>query len=239
MHVIYRVCGQETVDFPKNRPGHRPEWFSKFDCFTSLMNSIRHPDSGVTRFSVIYDGPKASLFSFIEKTVEKMDNSEIKCINQNHYVGSLRIATQLAIDVGDDTYLVEDDYLHKPDAIAKMRRALPKYKLLTGYDHPDRYTRSDDIDYPKIIDFDAESNSHWRTIESTCHTYMIEKNLLNDAKSILMYQPFLENDRSLWRFFNGNNIRLWSSIPGLTTQVDPYMSPGIDWSDKKWSTMNE
>ena len=36
-------------------------------------------------------------------------------------------------------------------------------------------------------------------------------------------------DRELFRHLHRRNIPLWTSIPGLTTQVDQCMSPGVDW----------
>jgi hypothetical protein len=33
----------------------------------------------------------------------------------------------------------------------------------------------------------------------------------------------------MFRFLHRQGVPLFTSIPGLTTQVDMYLSPGIDW----------
>jgi nucleoside-diphosphate-sugar epimerase len=117
------------------------------------------------------------------------------------------------------------------DSIKKIALALPELRLVSGYDHPDRYTRTDDIDYKVQIKYIDSTNQHWRTSESTGHTYAIQRELLNEFKHIFLQHEHLINDRDLWRHLHGIGVPLWTAIPGFTTQVDNFLSPTINWED--------
>ena len=74
-------------------------------------------------------------------------------------------------------YFLEDDYLHTKNSLNILASGIQKYNLITGYDHLDRYTRTDDISYQnEIIEF--YDTSHWRSVESTTCTWMCTKKYL-------------------------------------------------------------
>ena len=148
-------------------------------------------------------------------------------INDKSNIGSLRTTFQIASQLGGNIYFVEDDYLHLPDSIEKIDLALPNLKLVNGYDHLDRYTRTDDIEYEKKIAFDTASNIHWRTAEATCCTYAVEEELYKQIEPLIRHYEL--SDRELFRHLHRIGVPLWTAIPGLTTQVDPFLSPGINW----------
>jgi hypothetical protein len=237
LNVIYRPFSGETEDHTYDRPGHRPEWFSKYNTHKSLFNSIVRNKEYVKKVYVLFDGVEGIFYNQILESLKSFTELQIPYEVQNIHAGSVynsvKISTEFACNVGGNIYIVEDDYFHLPDAIKKIALALPKYKLLSGYDHPDRYYRVDDINYNLQVSFDRESDHHWRTSESTGHTYAVSGDLLEKIKPVLNHHDFIRSDRDLWRFLHTQNIPLWTSVPGFVTQVDPYLSPGVDW--KKYS----
>jgi hypothetical protein len=218
LNIIYRLCENEADGRLRNI---RPPWFSKQKCLKSFLDSVEFAKNMINKVVFVHDGDGDILLNLIPKEFE------IIKINYKSNLSSLYETLDVADRLGDDLYFVEDDYLHFTDSISKINAALPKYKLLTGYDHLRRYVDCDDMDYEKLIDFNFASNHHWRTAESTCCTYAIEKNLYKKHRQNI--RDFALNDRGLFRYFHSVNTPLWTAIPGLTTQVDPYMSPGINW----------
>jgi hypothetical protein len=219
MNIIYRLVENEVIT--PIRAGHRPNWFSKFNCLNSFLNSVELAKDLVTSVTFVHDGPVGPLLEHIPSKYN------IDKISVHDNAGSLLRTFDVAAEIGGDTYFIEDDYLHLPEAITKMAAALPKFGILTGYDHPDRYTRNDDIIYHKQIAFDPVSNHHWRTTESSCCTYAV----VEEYRKIIdpIARRYLLNDREFFRDLHRRNIKLWNPIPALTTQLDPFMSPGIDW----------
>jgi hypothetical protein len=219
MNIIYRLVENEVIT--PVRAGHRPAWYSKFNCLNSFLRSVDEAGNLVTSVTFVHDGPPGPL---LERIPSKYNIDKIS-VHDN--AGSLIRTFDVAQEIGGDTYFIEDDYLHLPDAITKMAQALPQLGIITGYDHPDRYTRTDDIIYHKQVIFDPISNHHWRTTESSCCTYAV----LEDTRKTIdpIARKHLLQDRLFFRELHRMNIKLWNPIPALATQVDPFMSPGIDW----------
>jgi hypothetical protein len=218
LNIIYRLCELETDG---NIRPFRPRWYSKQNCLTSFLNSVNISKNHINSVTFVHDGGGDTLLNMIP--------SEFKIVKINDHSNllSLRKTFEVASSVGGNIYFVEDDYLHLPKSIEKISQALPDLKLLTGYDHVDRYVRNDDIDYHKHVIFHRESNIHWRTSESTCCTYAVEENTYKRIEHII--KSYELQDRELFRRLHMEGVPLWTPLPGLTTQVDPCMSPGIDW----------
>lgn len=217
LNIIYRLCELETDG---NLRSHRPKWFSKQSCLKSFLKSLNKCKKHVNEVVFVHDGEPGILFDMI-------DSFDVVKINDKSNEKSLHKTLDVADQLKGNIYFVEDDYLHLENSISKIDLVLPKLKLVNGYDHPDRYTRDDDISYDIKILF--ENEHHWRTAESTCCTYAIEENLYKEIKSII--RQFSLNDRGLFRKLHEMRIPLWTALPGLTTQIDMKLSPGIDWEN--------
>jgi hypothetical protein len=218
LNVIYRLCELEADG--RLRP-HRPDWFSKTNCLQSFFLALSNATEHVGKVVFVHDGEGDILLNQIPKDFELVK------INANSNAESLYKTFDVADEIGGNIYFVEDDYLHLPQSIKKIDIVLPKYKLVNGYDHSDRYTRTDDINYPLRIDFDFNSNHHWRTAESTCCTYAVEEETWKQISPVI--RKYGLDDRGLFRHLHGLSVPLWTALPGITSQIDTNMSPGVDW----------
>jgi hypothetical protein len=239
LNIIYRPYAGENEDNHANvRPNHRPTWFSKVKINKALFDSIILGKEHVEQVFVLFDGADGIFKNEVLNSLKRLDElgipNQFTHIQAGSVYNSLKIATELACalgPLGKSVYMVEDDYLHKPDAIQKIDLALPELKILSGYDHPDRYNRTDDIDYKIQIKYVDSTKQHWRTSESTGHTYAIHVDLLNEITPMLLQHEHIISDRELWRDLHKINIPLWTAVPGFVTQVDPFLSPGTDWEE--------
>ena len=222
LNILYRGCSLE-LESPPKRDG-RPVWFSKLKCFENLHQSILNTKSEV-KLVCLMDGDKSQLTDLIESY-----GYELIYIHTGSNKKSLIYQLDYANTVIDgDFYFVEDDYLHLPNAINVIISGIKKFGLVTGYDHMDRYTRTDDVCYQKESLYFYD-NIHWRTCESTTCTWGIRNDLYKVIYSIA--KKFLLEDREFFRYLHNAGIRLHNPIPGVSTHVHfPYLSPGIDWEN--------
>jgi len=239
INVIYRPCGAETEPghYRIGQQEHRPFWFNKETIYKSILISLINAKQYIDTFYIFYDGEfKGEFYNFILNSFDFLRqnniNFEFREIHQNSVFGSVKYSTTFACEQKQSFYIVEDDYLHKSDSILKMVKALPKYKLLTGYDHVRQYKILDEYSlggYKVDVDFDFESNIHWRTTKSVGHTYMVSKELVDSVGDIFCDDQSVRSDWDLWKTLHQKNIPVWAAVPGIVTQVDPWMSPGVDW----------
>lgn len=248
LNVIYRPCGSETAPgyYRIGQDQHRPKWFSKQNVYKSILIALINAKSHINKFYLFYDGEfKGDFYNHLVDSFPILEyhgiDYELREIKQNSVFGSVKYSTTFACEQGIDSYIVEDDYLHKPDSIVQMIKALPKYKLLTGYDHLRQYTILDEYSlggYTVDVDFDFESGMHWRTSKSVGHTYMVSKEIIEKAGDVLCCDQSVRSDWDLWKTLHSMNIPIWVSIPGIVTQVDPWMSPGVNWEEVNEIVLN-
>lgn len=232
LHIINRVCPRELKP-EDHRTGHRPDWYDKRSCFQSLFDCVEESVEEV-RLHVIYDGPKGEFSDFIETlspdTLVYVDYRS----NRESLLHSYEYASNV-YDEKDDTYFyfVEDDYLHVPGekTLTVLAEGLEAFDFVSLQDHPDRYTRTDDIGHGEERIFITDS-SHWRTAESTTCTWGSRGDIFNFVWAV---DPFLKQDpledREFFRRMRREyGYRLCTPIPGYSAHMhDGFMSPLIDW----------
>ncbi len=246
IHVIYRTCGGEETrekhkkyrlhggyTFNPNATYQRTEWFDKRKYFKSMAEEIINEDVKVT---VVFDGPGDYLKEYIEKNyVEKYpDKFSLINIGLCSNVGSLRKCYEIANEdkISDYFYFLEDDYLHRPGwhkALLDGLKCLPEESIATLYDHPDRYTRNDDICQGQEFII-MTPTSYWRTAESTTCTCIISQQMWQAVNQLFIAYGVC--DRGLYIELYKAGVRLWQPIPGYNTHdhVD-FLSPFIEWEN--------
>jgi len=233
LDIIYRCCNSEVepddvryykfYNMEKPEP-FRPKWFNKIKCLNTFLESVKLNKDFVNNVIFVHDGPKGKLYDNIPKEYQTI------CIDHKNNESSLIETFKIADTLNDNVYFVEDDYLHLPNSIKVIAQGVESFNLVTGYEHPDRYKRDDDITLGKeYIAFSQKTKCHWRTVESTCCTWATTRKLWQGIVGDFAKTYKLE-DRQLFRnLYNQHNIRLWNPIPAVTTQVFFNLSFGIDW----------
>ena len=215
----------------------RPLFHSKIRCLHSLNRALQL--SGIT-YEVEYLNDTVipgDRLSVMEKT------GRVTSLGGLGNSGSYRYALSRAVQSTSDwVYFAEDDYLYCDDAFGVMwesLKAIPKCDYITLYDHPDRYTRSDDAAGGRSH-LAWAAGRHWRTVESTCMTFAARRNALaRDAWAHRLGTfPRTPRDREIWRLTLGlgkycwkfPKRRLWSPMPSLATHMAAScMAYGVDW----------
>jgi hypothetical protein len=224
MDIIVRLCENEIITPVRSI---RPEWYDKLLCIKSLFQSIENARPWITSVTLIHDGASGPLLDSIASsgyTLIKLDagNNE----------ACLQVAYWIADQLSNDLCFVEDDYLHLPNSMQVMAAALPRFGLISGYDNPDRYTLTDDIEYTRDVAWDEPSQKHWRTAESNCATYAISRDIWNQFSQKVKSFGIL--DRPMFRWFHSIGIPLWTPLPGVYTHcqqrgIQSGLSHGVDW----------
>tara|TARA_Y100000310_G_C20433953_1_gene692821 strand:- start:132 stop:827 length:696 start_codon:yes stop_codon:yes gene_type:complete len=224
MDVLYRAC--ELDSYP-----HRPAWFDKKKCFKSLIDSLdSHPDHTVY---CVFDGEEKELADYI-KSFPQVGYEKIKNYGN---LGSLRYCLDFTQELnGNSVYLLEDDYLHLPEAIRYLDDGIKKFRLVTGYDHPDRYhpaegTEQDITAGREMIKLGQFC--HWRTAESTTGTFAAARDCLSEIFDYARHHLSTGQDRAFFRdVYTDLGIRLFTPIPGVSAHccVD-YLSPHVKWEE--------
>lgn len=217
--VIYR-CSEKA-----SHPEFRPHGFSKIECVENLLACFGYEGS---RIVFIHDGDEGELFNHLNSRSNlRLFKYEIIKINERSNAGSLNFCLDYAKENIDTEYVYfcEDDYLHHSYGNAHMLDGLKSFpdSIISLYDHPDRYTRSDDIGDVQIK---LGRLGHWRTAESTTCTWATGTELFKND----LYKPAKIaglDDRGFFRgVYAQNGIRLHTPIPGYATHCHiPFISP--------------
>jgi hypothetical protein len=172
------------------------------------------------------------------KNIKKI-NAKNEKVTENQISNMANIHKSLLIaesQCNDLIYFVEDDYLHKQDAINEMiftyeriSSQINKELILCPVDYPFLYTK---IEPTNIF---LGSNKHWRKIDETLCTFFTSKIMLKKhwSKFISMCQfehyPFEQPLHDIYKL-----EYCFSPIPSLAihcTNVNSIfgLSPNVDW----------
>jgi len=251
--VIYRLSGGDNGV-------SRPDWYSKTLCLKSFLNSLRTLNnlwkSGAVNPIFLLDNCKA-ISADLKQTVDFAKISEgfsSKVVNVrgncSSYLEALDILISMA-KAGDLILFAEDDYLWLPESLINLVWAfeqIPEADYLTPYDHPVRY----DLNFSGGVDLShwcnrifCTSGRHFRSQESTCMTFMVRADVLQEDAWIHRQYSSVNwkcpNDRGLFRALQhlekdgiklGTKRLLLGPMPSLATHshVD-YLAPIIDWQN--------
>jgi hypothetical protein len=221
IHIFYRHYNISSTLNSK----YRPDGFSYEKSFNNLLETIE--DNPNIELTVMMDGTKQGTFleNYNVNVYEFKGGSDAASFFETvKYVKSKNIRDK------DLVYFLENDYLHLDGWVEKVIDLFSTFKGLSYvslYDHNDKYFLPMYEDLVSKI-FTTKTH-HWRTTPSTCGSFIISKQLLEEDFDIL---STMEGDHNKFTFLSQTRNRfVLTPIPGLSTHcMEGLMSPTIDWS---------
>ena len=191
-------------------------------------------DNSLDELTVVFDGDPTDHFvsKYPVKIVTFEGGTDAKSfINLLDYV--------LKQDIPDDdiVYLVEDDYIHRPNSLNVLKEVFQNSNVayVSLYDHMDKYHPGYFNTYANGFPTQlfCTSTCHWKTTPSTTNSYAMRFSTLKRDKDIHYKYCNFGNVVQDHRKF----LDLWSTgkslvtpIPGYSTHVENgLLSPTIDW----------
>ena len=119
--------------------------------------------------------------NFYKKKIKKINQQGKKVTdNQISNMSNINQSLNIGKNCNDLVYFVEDDYIHKKDAMEEMILSYERISSQIGRelimcpaDYPYLYNKIEDS---KII---LGNNCHWRSVEETLCTFLTSKKLIN------------------------------------------------------------
>ena len=167
----------------------------------------------------------------------------VEHVNVGHGAGTFNLALDMALNLDDEeiVYFVENDYLHKPDAMQVLQSAFGMYlgiEYVTLYDHPDKYMEPGVGGNPHCYG-KAENTRvflgqycHWKITNSTTMTFAAKVRTLKQDEKILRHwtSGSHPNDFQMFSELRSKGRQLISPIPGYATHGETkWLSPLTNW----------
>ncbi len=248
LHIYYR-----HTPVARSSGKSRPAWFTHERCFLNLLSTIEHKlATASVRLNIVFDGEEADHTAdfgqrHIQNLIARLPAAQ-SAITQRRIEGGdqrkawracvnvVRADAESVISAGDVIYLLENDYMHVPgwvDEVGQLDQQGVPWEYLTLYDHPDKYPNHckhpDSARYRNLTSrIFATPRRHWRTVPSTCATYLIRKETFLEDFSILRLGLY---DLRLFRLLRSLRCRqLMSPIPAMATHcMEGLLAPAVDW----------
>lgn len=229
MFIYFRACEkQQTIsNVTRFSNINKTELLKK--CWLSLQASINDQD----RIIVIHDSVSDVTLDWLKSTARtSVELIEVEDHSWDYHLHTITLvnileekSTQFPTDLH---YIVEDDYLHTPNAIRVMQDTLSKWpNFAVSYDYPDRYIK------PSPCHVIIGSDRHWRTIDSCTMTLVALGYRWLDIMPELKKAASTSNDKIFDEIFK--QIPCISPMPGLSSHMTDYhLTPLVDWNSV-WS----
>lgn len=209
MKVIYRACG-----YPSTKP--LPYNWDKPTLLENCLESFIA--TGAKDITFLLDGVENK--EMFEKYGEIIDCTGLGNVGTFHK--QLELGQQ-----HDKVFLVEDDYLWRPDTFKHMERAVDELDFVSPYDHPGHYLeeRFDKHYEMKLID-----NITYREAPSNTLTFATKGETIKKLYSKMLYWGVA--DHEMFQDLRSQGYRMWNPVPSFATHlVDGLLAPNINWKN--------
>ena len=226
MQVIYRISDSGYAK-------EKPEYINNQNCFTNALQAFKGAN-----WWVIADNVSQETKDLLHDNVKTVEH-----VNVGHGAGTFNLALDMALNLDDEeiVYFVENDYLHKPDAMQVLQSAFGMYlgiEYVTLYDHPDKYMEPGVGGNPHCYG-KAENTRvflgqycHWKITNSTTMTFAAKVRTLKQDEKILRHWTSgpHPHDFQMFSELRSKGRQLISPIPGYATHGETkWLSPLTNW----------
>lgn len=252
LEIIIKTCDGESVH------GSNSQRFCQTDKKTLILkclNSILYAVSGRgenTKITIIDDASSSECIDSIQKILSSYRHpSELIVREKRDYNEATLQYFELARNSENTlVYLVEDDYLHFPNAIAEMeyfyKHAFSQLHgtkdiVLHPFDDPINYL-SEYMEKSHIV---QHGSRHWRTNSHTTCTFLTTPNIINRGWE--HFENFAKNyrkdstvceDNTINNVWRNESVQLFTPMPSLALhmQFEENMDRVVDWK-RLWETI--
>ena len=183
------------------------------------------------KFNIIY----LNLNEYLKRIkIVKRNNPQIEN-NMKSTMGSIIKSFEIAKDLDDMVYFVEDDYIHDDESISEMISAYEKFSTILKEE-----IFIIPVDYPYLYQKNQSTNvligqkNHWRSVKESLLTFLTSKKMINKYYSDLIKMGEIEHEpyeTILHSIYDKENC--FSPIPSLAlhcTNVNSVfgLSPNIN-----------
>ena len=233
IHIFYRISDNGF----KNKK--KPPYITKYNC---LKNALSVFDENRTFFHVYVDHVIEETDKQIAELCTNRKNTDIVHIDCGTGGFSFRVVYEEACKLNDNdlVYFLEDDYLHKENALDVLVDAAEwgYTDYITLYDHPDKYANNDGYVNPACKNMGEgtllfkTSKHHWKVTNSTTMTFAAFVDTLKRDKDI--FWEFTKTgypyDYEIFRELLKQKKLLSSPVPSISTHGETiYLAPFVDW----------
>ena len=221
LHIILRSCASvKMLSQSKDRIFSQEKYEYSIRTLNSIVKSLnysKHLFNKINlKFTIIDHNSNIDVIKkykkilnnqFFNFEIKQLDfekyKSNIKNINENNKsvsenqksnMSNISQSLDIAFDSDDLVYFVEDDYLHKLNAIEEMIYTYEKFSSLLNNelficptDYPYLYT------HPNQTNVLIGNNSHWRRIDQTLCTFLTSKKMIQKYFDLLKTMSTLEH----------------------------------------------
>jgi hypothetical protein len=235
LFIYFRVCEKQQTISNVVRFQNITKTNLLRKCWLSLQNSINNTDTLI----VIHDSVSEDTLIWLENTsksnnIEFIEVPEHSWEYHQHTVTMIETLEKYASVYPNELhYIVEDDYIHVPNAIRVMEASLKDWAYFAvSYDYPDRYTLA-----PRDCRIILGPDRHWRTIDSCTMTTLAKGSRWLDHMNELKLAAPTSNDKVFEDIFK--TVPCVSPLPSLSSHMTDYhMSPYINW-EQIWNSLDE
>jgi len=206
-----------------------------------LLNALKHFEPFVEQFNIIADNvTEKSLGDFLLDVKNKYSKVTLENTQLGN-AGSFWYIFNKALNLPDNTnvYLLEDDYVHKPNSYNILCEGLDRGDYVTLYDHNDMYKNHSDGGDNPFIENGGEvtrviltENSHFKLSISTTLTFATKPKTLKEDFNVWETHTGGIRVSDFYAFveLRKKERNLLVPIPGYSTHACVgYLSPLHDW----------
>lgn len=227
MKIIYRIS---DAGYKKEKP----DYINNETCLKNATKVFEDED-----WSIIADNISTETNDMIQKYKSR---DHIYYASVGHGAGTFNLALNEALTYNDDdiVYFIENDYLHKPDAVKILNEGFELgASFVALYDHPDKYLDPSKGGNPYCEGGGEDTrvyltdSCHWKITNSTTMTFSAKVSTLKRVESILRKHTSGTHPNDFQMFLELRQLGelLITPLPGYATHGESaWLSPLTDWS---------
>lgn len=224
MFVYFRACEkQETISYVTRFNNFNKAIILK-KCWLSIQKSLTKDDTLILIQDSLSETTLDWLISNSNIPVEVVAVPAHSWDYHQHTVTLVQTLKQYSEQHPEELhYIVEDDYLHTPDALQVLRDNLFNWNgFAVPYDYPDRYAN------PTPSRIFVGKDRHWRTIDSSTMTVLARGHRWINIIELLEQAAPTSNDKVFELIYK--QVPCINPLPGVASHLtDRHHTPLVDW----------